>query len=125
MTLKERLQEITAAGDDHLYILWTNADVTASKLMVFMYAENAMKQHWWDKVTVIVWGATTKLAAENEEIQAAIRKMQAVGVDFTACITCAKELGVESAMEELGVELIKWGPPMTALIKGKKHLLSV
>ena len=54
---------------EHLHILWTNADVTTAKLMVMMYARNAMKNGWWKEVTVIVWGATVKLLAENEELQ--------------------------------------------------------
>lgn len=28
---------------ENLYILWTNADITTSRLMVFMYAENSIK----------------------------------------------------------------------------------
>lgn len=125
MTLEATLREIESAGDDHLYILWTNADITTSKLMVFMYAENALKNHWWEKVTVIVWGATTKLVAENEEVQEAIRRMQAIGVEFTACITCAKELKVEDELHGMGIHLLKWGQPLTALLKGGKHLVSV
>ena len=31
---------------EHLHILWTNADVTTAKLMVMMYARNAMKNGW-------------------------------------------------------------------------------
>lgn len=38
---------------EHLHILWTNADVTTAKLMVMMYARNAMKNGWWKEVTVI------------------------------------------------------------------------
>ena len=56
----------------HLHILWTNADPTTGKLMVMMYAKYSMRNHWWDKVTVILWGATTKLMAESEEMRNAI-----------------------------------------------------
>ena len=51
--------------NNHLYILWTNADVLTSDKMVMMYSINAKLYKWWDKVTVIIWGATAKLAAEN------------------------------------------------------------
>ena len=36
---------------------------------------------------------------------------------FSACITCAKELGVEQALRDMGLEVISWGPPLTELLK--------
>ena len=43
---------------EHLHILWTNADVTTAKLMVMMYARNAMKNGWGEEVTVMGGCAT-------------------------------------------------------------------
>ena len=57
---------------DELHILWTNADLITSEKMMFMYARNALLNRWWKKVTVIIWGATEKLAAENKIIQGRI-----------------------------------------------------
>ena len=57
---------------DELHILWTNADIITSEKMMFMYARNALLNRWWKKVTVIIWGATEKLAAENKIIQGRI-----------------------------------------------------
>ena len=110
----------------HLHILWTNADPTTGKLMVMMYAKYSMRNHWWDKVTVILWGATTRLMAESEEMQremAALR--EELGVEFVGCVTCARELGVVERLEELGVELKPWGPPLTELLQTGAPLLSV
>ena len=90
---------------EHLHILWTNADVTTAKLMVMMYARNAMKNGWWKEVTVIVWGATVKLLAENEELQ--------------------EELNLVDKMKEIGLDLYKWGPPLTELIKSGAPLLTI
>lgn len=70
---------------NHLYILWTNADVLTSDKMVMMYATNAMLSKWWNAVTVIIWGATAKLAAENELIRTKIMLAQHAGVKFSAC----------------------------------------
>ena len=63
-----------------LHILWTNADVETSQLMVMMYATNSMINHWWDGVTVIIWGATARLAAQNAQIQESIKVAMNVGV---------------------------------------------
>ena len=32
--------------EDHLYILWTNADPVTAEQMVFMYAVNALRFAW-------------------------------------------------------------------------------
>ena len=110
----------------HLHILWTNADITTGKLMVMMYAKYSMKNKWWDKVTVILWGGTTKLTAENEEIQAEMKMLrEEYGVEFVGCITCAKELDVVEKLEALDVELKPWGPPLTELIQSKAPLITV
>ena len=90
MNLEETMQSIREFGDETLYILWTNADPVTANLMVFMYAENSMRYHKWDAITIIVWGATTKLVAEDELIQSRIRALQELGVHFSACITCAE-----------------------------------
>lgn len=125
MNLEETLAEIEKADDNHLFILWTNADPVVAHEMVFMYAKNAKKNELWEKMTIIVWGATTKLAAEDLTIQAKIKELQELGIHFTACVSCAKDLGVEDKIEALGIDLIKWLHPMTALLKGNKKLLTV
>lgn len=125
MNLEQTLQYIEKADENTLFILWTNADPVTAELMVFMYAENSMKQHKWDNLSIIIWGATAKLTAENPQIQAKIRMLKSLGVHFTACITCAKELNVQSTLEELGVDLIKWLEPLTAVLKSGKKLLCV
>ena len=125
MNLEETMQSIREFGDETLYILWTNADPVTANLMVFMYAENSMRYHKWDMITIIVWGATTKLVAEDELIQSRIRALQELGVHFTACITCAEELGVTDMIRSLDIDLIKWLNPLTELLKGNKHLITV
>ena len=125
MNLEETMQAIQEADDNSLYILWTNADPIAANLMVFMYAENSMKYQKWDAITIIVWGATTKLAAEDPVIQERIKNLQELGVHFSACITCAEELGVTEEIRSLGIDLVKWLNPLTALLKGNKKLLTV
>ena len=111
--------------NEHLYILWTNADVTTAKLMVMMYAKNSLKNQWWNKVTVIVWGATTKLLSESEELQQEMKEAVAYGVDFSGCIACAQELDVVEELTDLGVDLYKWGPKLTEIIKEKLPLITV
>lgn len=110
---------------DHLHILWANADPVTTEKMVFMYAFNALKNGWWKRITIIVWGATTKLAAEDQTVRAEIRRLREGGVEFSACKSCADQLGGTEALEELGVEVIYWGEPLTRLLKERASLLTV
>lgn len=110
----------------HLHILWTNADITTGKLMVMMYAKYSMKNNWWDKCTVILWGATVKLMIETPELQEEMKLLQQeYGVNFAGCITCARELGAVEALTSLGVELESWGPHLTRLIQTGMPLITV
>lgn len=110
----------------HLHILWTNADINTSKLMVLMYAKYSIKNGWWDECTIILWGATVKLVAENTEIQAEMAMLQKeFGIKFVGCITCAKELGVVDELTALGVELEPWGPHLTRLLQAGAPLITV
>jgi hypothetical protein len=93
--------------------------------MVFMYATNAMLHGWWENVTIIIWGATAKLATENPIIQERIKLAQHAGVFFTACIACANQLGVTEKLKEMGVEVKGWGQPLTELIKEGENLITI
>ena len=108
-----------------LYILWTNDNLDTSQHMVFMYAINSMMKGWWDEVTVIIWGPTAKLVAENKRIQERMEVARHVGVKFSACVACARELGVESDLKKLGLDVIPWGPPLTELLQNGEKLITV
>jgi hypothetical protein len=111
--------------ENKLYILWTNDNLITSEKMVFMYGGNALKKGWWDEVTIIIWGATAVLAAENDDIKGRIKEMIGQGVKFSACRSCAEQLGVAELLEELGVEVIYWGEPLTKVLKSGGRLLTV
>ena len=111
--------------DRHLYLLWTNGDPLTAEHMVMMYATNAKLNRWWDQVTVIVWGAPSKLLAESQQLQMRLKLAQQAGVEFTACIACAERLGVCEKLLELGVAVIPWGPPLTELLQNNANLLTV
>jgi hypothetical protein len=108
-----------------LNILWTDANEETSQLFVLMYATNSMIQHAWDSVTVIIWGATARLVAQNAQIQESIRVAMNVGVKFSACVACARQLGVINTLEDLGIEVIPWGRPLTEILKGNEKLLTI
>ena len=118
-------KNIEEGTDRHLHILWTNADPMTAEHMVMMYARNAMLNEWWDKVTVIVWGATQKLLLENEAVRLKADLARQVGVEFTACVSCAINLGIKDELEKAGIEVIRWGEKLSLLMQNDKHVLSI
>ena len=110
---------------DHLHILWTNADPVTTEKMVFMYAANALKQGWWKRVTVVIWGSTASLAAKDAAIRCQIEGLCADGVEFSACRACADQLGVTAELEEMGIGVIYWGEPLTRLLREGAVVLTV
>ena len=110
---------------NHLYVLWTSDNVITAEKMVFMYTVNALKHGWWERVTLIVWGAPTRLVAENAAIQARVKEALDAGVQVTACKACADQLGATETLEGLGIEVKYWGAPLTALLKDDEKLLTI
>lgn len=111
--------------DKHLYILWTNADPITSEHMVMMYSTNSMLNKWWDKVTVIVWGNSQLTATENEAVKLKIQLAQQAGVEFSACLSCAINLGTRDALEGAGIQVIRWGEKLSSIMQGGGHILTV
>lgn len=112
-------------NEDQLFILWTNADPVTSQKMVLMYATNSMLRSWWSGVTVILWGAPARLAAENAGVQEGIKAAQQAGVKFSACKACADQLNVTEKLLSLGIEVIYWGEPLTRILKQNQKLITV
>jgi hypothetical protein len=109
----------------HLYVLWTNADLITAEKMVFMYTVNSLLKNWWEKVTLIVWGATAKLVSEDENIQKMVKKALEAGVHISACKACADQLGVTETLEKLNIEVKYWGMPLTEILKNEDTLLTI
>jgi hypothetical protein len=109
----------------HLYVLWTNDNPITADKMVFMYTINSLAHGWWEKVTLIVWGATAQLVNDDENIQARIKEAQEAGVYVTACKACADQLGVSEKLEELGIEVQYLGIALTNVLKNDEQLLTI
>ena len=109
----------------HLYVLWTNDNPITAENMVFMYTINSLVHGWWEKVTLIIWGATAQLVSEDVNIQAKIKKALEQGVHVTACKACADHLGVTETFEKIGIEVKYWGLPLTEVLKNNEHLLTI
>ncbi len=110
---------------DKLTILWVNDNPDTAKTMVFMYATNAKLRSWFNEVELIIWGPTSKLTAENTEIQALIKTAQEAGVVVKACIACAKMFGVDEIIASFDIEVAPMGIPLTNALKSEGAVLTI
>jgi hypothetical protein len=102
---------------DKLAVLWTSGDPFVAHKVCFMYTHNAKKAGWWGEVQLIVWGPSSKLLAEDKELQAAVEAMMADGVVVKACKACADSYGVSDDLAALGIEVKYMGQPLTEMLK--------
>jgi hypothetical protein len=109
---------------DSLVILWTSGDPDVALKMVFMYTNTAAKNSWWKEVNLIIWGPSSKLPAENLDIQKKISEMRKNGVKIEACKACADQYGVADKLVELGIEVKYMGEPLTEILKSNKKLVT-
>lgn len=109
---------------EKLVILWTGSDREVALKMIFMYAGNSPRNGWWDEVTLIVWGSSARLLAEDEELQKGIAQLAAEGVKLEACKVCSDQFGVSDQLAGMGIEIKFMGEPLTEYIKEGRCVLT-
>ena len=79
---------------EKLVVGWTSEDKVVTKNMVFMYTLNAKKRGWFEDVTFIVWGPSSKLLSDDAELQDIVKEMINEGVILEPCLRCAENYGM-------------------------------
>ncbi|GAB4223745.1 MAG: DsrE family protein [Spirochaetales bacterium] len=110
---------------EKLVVLWTTKDPDTAKYMVLMYTLNAKRRGWFDDVTLVIWGSSSRLVAEDQEIQAKVKELLSEGITVEACLRCADALGASDRLRELGVDVKLMGEPMSQYLKEGRRVLSV
>jgi hypothetical protein len=110
---------------NRLYVLWTSADREVATKMVFMYTFNAKAHNWWSDVTLIIWGPSAKLLANDPELQEKVRQMQQVGVETLACKACTDSYGVSATLVALGIEVLYMGEPLTDILHEGARVITI
>ncbi|MDP4239103.1 MAG: DsrE family protein [Bacteroidota bacterium] len=110
---------------EKLTILWTTDNKDTLFNMLSMYAVNSVKNHWWDNVNVIIWGASAKLAGNDTQVQTEVMQMIANGVTVEACKACSDNLGVSEKLAQLGVKVRYMGEPLTDYLKSGDKILTI
>lgn len=116
----EQTEEIKKMEENNkLVVVWTSGDKEVAMKMVFMYTYNAKKYGWWDDITLLVWGPSSKLLSEDKELQDYIKEMKEVGVNLLACKGCSDLYEVSDDLEKLGITVKYTGKDLTDFIKNR------
>ena len=106
-------------------ILWTSDNKDTVMNMIILYAHNAKKLSWIEEVHVLVWGASQKLIAQDEEIQEAVKAMIADGVKVTACLKCADNMKITESLIACNMDVHYTGELLSDWIKSGETVISV
>ena len=116
--------EGSAESTDKLVVLWVSDDPYVAERVAFMYTHAAKTAGWFSEVTLIIWGPSAKLAAENIKVQEKLKAMQKDGVVIEACIVCANEYGVTEILKNMDFVVKGMGSPLTGYLKSGAKVLT-
>ncbi len=105
-----------AQEETKLAVVWSSADPDVAKAVCFMYAHNAYRNLWFDKVRLLVWGPSAGLLLRDEELQEQVKAMIEDGVEVYACIAGAKMFGAAEALTDMGINVTGMGKPLSDML---------
>jgi len=111
-------------ASDKLVIVWTSDDPYVAERVALMYTHAAKTAGWFNEVTLIIWGPSAKLTAENLKIQEKLANMQNDGVVIQACIVCADAYGVSDDLKKLNFDVKGMGKPLSDYLKSGAKVLT-
>ena len=112
------------AADANLVVLWTSGDPEVAEKVCFMYTHAAKRQGWFDEVTMVIWGPSSKLLSENAALQEKVKAMMEDGIKVEACVACADMYGVAQDLRDMGIDVKGMGVPLTGYLKSDAKLLN-
>ena len=112
------------APPSSLGVVWTSADSEVAHKVCFMYTHNAKKARWFDEVTLVVWGPSSRILAGDKKLQAAVKQMIKDGVKVQACVVCADMYGVADSLRKLGIEVKGMGAPLSNMLKSDYKVIT-
>ena len=108
-----------------LLILWSSADPEVAKKLVLLYGSVILPRGYWDEAHLMVWGPSSKLLAENMELQAMLKTVLETGVKASTCVVCSDDYGVTDTLRELGVEPTHTGELLTNALQNDWKVITI
>lgn len=111
--------------EDRLLVLWTTGEKTVAMNMVCMYTLNSKIKGWWEKVTLLIWGASGDLLINDPEVKEKVAEIKDAGVEVIACKRCAENMDIVEKLEELGVKVFYTGEFLTDWLRSGSRLIAI
>ncbi len=100
-----------------LLIVWSSGEKEVAKKLVLLYGSVMLERKYWDEATIMIWGPSAVILAQDIELQEQMKVVRDSGVAFNACVVCTDDYGVSDTLKELGVELIHTGEMLTEALQ--------
>ncbi|MEG2593652.1 MAG: redoxin domain-containing protein [Bacteroides sp.] len=110
-------QLVRSANNNKLVLVWSSDDPMVAERVALMFPHAAQKSKWFSEVTLVVWGPSAKLIANDAVLQKKIGQMQTDGVKVEACIACATAYGVVDKLKALNYDVLPMGEPLANYLK--------
>jgi hypothetical protein len=110
---------------DKLNILWSTDNKHTIDNLLAMYSINSKAYGWWDKINVIIWGASAKLIGADKKYQNLVKEMIDSGISVEACKVCSDNLNASNTLSNLGVDVKYMGEQLTKYLKSDEKMLTI
>ena len=102
---------------NELLIVWSSGEKEVAKKLILLYGSVMLERGYWERATIMIWGPSAKLLAEDKELQEQFEAVKKSGVIFNACVVCSDEYGVSQELSSMGIELIHTGEMLTKALQ--------
>lgn len=104
---------------NRLLIVWSSGEKEVAKKLVLLYGSVMLERKYWDEATIMIWGPSAQILAEDKELQEQMIRVRDSGVLFNACVVCTDDYGVSDTLKALGVKLIHTGEMLTEALQSE------
>lgn len=102
---------------ENLLIVISTANKNSIMKFPLLYGGVSLPRDYWKRVHVMFWGDSICVASSDIDIRKKVLDMQKDGVEFSSCIVCAQEYGVEENLESIGIVCNHTGELLTEALK--------
>lgn len=100
-----------------LLIVWSSGEKEVAKKLILLYGSVMLERKYWDEATIMIWGPSARLLAQDTDLQKQFKVVQDSGVTFNACVVCSDDYGVSDELRNLGIDLIHTGEMLTEALQ--------
>ena len=100
-----------------VFVILSSGDREVALEVGLVYPLNAAIKGWMDEVKVIIFGPSEKIAANDAEVQAKLKELQAAGIEVMACKWCADRMNITDKLEAAGIKVVYVGSIISDLLK--------